>query len=309
MQFKKATRKQAKLRLEIQGPSGSGKTTGALIIATALSDKVAFIDTEYGSASLYSDKYNFDVLELDQFSPEHYVQAIKAAEANGYEVCIVDSMSHEWQYILEQVDKVANAKFRGNTYAAWSDLTPRHDKLVQAILQSKMHIIACSRSKTEYVETEKKGRKSYEKQGTKAVQREGLDYEFTIVFELSIDKHLVNCTKDRTSLFIDRDPFTIDQSTAKELSEWLAKGAPTKEPQPKNAKPDPRLTKLSNLLAQCDANGVQEFTASHPDSLVNMNVFEQTRKMLNSGELTPERAENAIQLFEPVAQFIYSKTS
>src|SRR6476620_3352664 len=130
--FQKAMRKTAKLRLGITGPSGSGKTWGALTIAKELGSKIACIDTEHGSASLYSDLCDFDVMELSApYSPERYIAAIKEAEKAGYEVLIVDSTTHEWNGaggVLELLDEIAKAKFKGNTWSAWNEMTPRHRK-------------------------------------------------------------------------------------------------------------------------------------------------------------------------------------
>ena len=163
MAFQKAVRKKAKLRLALTGPSGSGKTYGALQIAKGLGGKVACIDTEHGSASLYSDLVDFDVMELGApYSPERYIAAIKEAEAAGYDVLIIDSTTHEWSGsggVLELVDQVASSKFRGNTWSAWNDLTPRHRAFIDAMVQSKMHIIATGRSKTETAQVEENGRK------------------------------------------------------------------------------------------------------------------------------------------------------
>jgi DNA polymerase III delta prime subunit len=77
--FKKATKAQAKARLLFSGASGSGKTTAALTVAAQLGKKIAFIDTEAGSASLYADRFDFDVLELSPpYAPERFIEAIEA---------------------------------------------------------------------------------------------------------------------------------------------------------------------------------------------------------------------------------------
>jgi hypothetical protein len=120
MQFEKAARKKAKLRLALTGPSGSGKTYGALQIAKGIGGKIAVIDTEKGSASLYTHLAEFDVLELaPPFTPERFIEAVKAAEAGGYSTLIIDSITHEWSGsggCLELVDQVARAKFKGNSW-------------------------------------------------------------------------------------------------------------------------------------------------------------------------------------------------
>lgn len=148
--FKKAERKQAKLRLALAGPSGSGKTYSALLIAKGLGGKIAVLDTEKGSASLYADLVDFDVVDLmAPFTPERYIDVITAAEAAGYDTLVIDSYSHEWTGpggCLEANEALAHSKFRGNTWAAWNETTPRHRKLTNKILGSSMHIICTMRS-------------------------------------------------------------------------------------------------------------------------------------------------------------------
>ena len=236
--FKKAKRSLSKLRLAVQGPSGSGKTYGALMLAKGLGGKIAVIDTERGSASLYADLKGmpeFDVLDLDApYTPEKYIEAIHAAEDEGYDVLIVDSMTHEWDGqggCLELIDQIARAKYRGNTWSAWSELTPRHRRFVDAMLQSKCHIIATMRSKTETVQTENdKGKKVIQKLGMKAIQRDGMDYEFTVVFDLQSDGHFATVSKDRTALF--NDPIVLSEAVGAKIADWL-KSAHQEEAKPK----------------------------------------------------------------------------
>lgn len=239
--FKKAQRSLSKLRLAVQGPSGSGKTYGALMLAKGLGGKIAVIDTERGSASLYADLKGmpeFDVLELEApYTPEKYIEAIHAAEAEGYDVLIVDSMTHEWEGqggCLELIDQIARAKFKRNTWSAYSELTPRHRKFVDAMLQSKCHIIGTMRSKTETVQTENdKGQKVIQKLGMKAIQRDGMDYEFTVVFDLQADGHFATVSKDRTALF--NDPIVLTEEVGKQIANWLKSAKPEAEPKKEEA--------------------------------------------------------------------------
>jgi hypothetical protein len=230
--FQKATRKKSKLRLALTGPSGSGKTFGALTIARELGSRIACIDTENGSASLYSHLVDFDVLELSPpYSPERYIEAIRAAERAGYEVLIIDSATHEWSGnggVLELVDEVAKARFKGNSWSAWNEMTPRHRKFIDAMLQSKMHIIATGRSKTETAQIEENGRKKVAKLGMKTEQRDGFEYEFTIVLDIVHDGHYANASKDRTGMFVG-DPRPITADTGKRLLAWLESGAEPSE--------------------------------------------------------------------------------
>jgi hypothetical protein len=226
--FQKATRKTAKLRLGLTGPSGSGKTYGALTIARELGTKIACIDTEHGSASLYSDMADFDVMELSPpYSPERYIAAIKEAEKAGYEVLIIDSATHEWNGaggVLELLDEIARAKFKGNTWSAWNEMTPRHRKFIDTILQSSMHVITTLRSKTETAQVEENGRKKVVKLGMKAEQRDGIEFELTVVLDLTHDGHYAMASKDRTRLFAG-DPKPISAETGRKLLDWLNSGA------------------------------------------------------------------------------------
>ncbi|MCC8376427.1 hypothetical protein CKY10_12020 [Photorhabdus sp. HUG-39] len=229
MKFAKAMRKQAKLRLALTGPSGSGKTYGALTIAKGLGGTTAVIDTEKGSASLYSDRFNFDVLELSPpFTPERFIEAIGAAQDAGYNNLIIDSITHEWSGTggcLEMLDSLAKAKYRGNTWSAWSDITPRHNKFLDSILRSDMNIIATMRSKTETAQVDNgNGKKRVDKLGMKSEQRDGVEYEFTTVLDLNHGTHTATASKDRTGLFSNADFTVIDENTGKRLMDWLNDG-------------------------------------------------------------------------------------
>ncbi len=224
MQFKKAQRQQARLRLALAGPSGSGKTYGALLVAKGIGGRIAVIDTEQGSASLYDHLTDFDTLTLDPpYTPERYIAAIQAAVKGGYNVLIIDSMTHEWDGAggcLEANETLAHARMKGNTWAAWNETTPRHRAFVDCILQSPIHIICTMRSKTETVQGD--GKKVM-KLGMKTVQRDGTDYEFTTVLDLTHDNHYANASKDRTGLF--SQPEILSEATGKRVLAWLNSGA------------------------------------------------------------------------------------
>lgn len=224
LQLKKATRKQVKLRLNLSAPSGAGKTYSALRMAKGIVkdwEKIAVIDTENGSASLYSHLGEFSVIDLTPpFSPEKYIEALQICEQAGIECVIIDSSSHEWTTLLEQNEALANASFKGNTWAAWSKTTPRHDKFVNAVLHSNMHVITCTRSKTETVQ--EGGR--VKKVGMKDLQRDGWEYELTISLNIDRDSHLATPSKDRTNLFEGGQPFLITEETGEKIAEWCNSG-------------------------------------------------------------------------------------
>lgn len=224
MSFKKAERKQAKLRLALTGPSGSGKTYSALRLASGLGGRIAVIDTEHGSASLYSDVIDFDVMELHApYTPERYIDAIEAAELAGYDALVIDSYSHEWVGAggcLEANEELARAKYKGNTWSAWNETTPRHRRLIDKMLASPLHIICTMRSKTETVQGE--GKKVV-KLGLKSEQRDGTDYEFTVVLDIGHDGHMAVASKDRTRIF--KAPEVITEATGEKLLAWLNDGS------------------------------------------------------------------------------------
>ncbi|MFA6897210.1 MAG: ATP-binding protein [Patescibacteria group bacterium] len=229
--FRKAERKKAKARIALCSPSGGGKTHSALLIAKGMGGSIAVIDTENGSAQMEAGKKGipeFDVLTLESpFTVPKYIEAIHAAEEAGYDVIIIDSLTHAWAGsggLLEKKDKVSQLAGK-NSYTAWGEISPIHNLLIETMLQSKCHLIVTMRSKVEYVlEENEKGKMAPVKKGMAPIQREGMDYEFTICFDLEIGSHLATAPKDRTSLF-GMNPFVPSEKTGKELMAWLNGGA------------------------------------------------------------------------------------
>lgn len=226
MKLSKATRQQVKLRMGLSGASGFGKTYSALLLAYGMTNdwnKIAVIDTENNSASLYSDLGDYNVLALSApFSPERYIEAIKTCESAGMDVIIIDSITHEWEGVggcLQIVDSL------GGRFQDWSKVTPRHQAFINAILQSSCHIITTVRRKQDYDMTKnEKGYVQVQKVGTKEVTRDGFEYELTINFEFLNDKHMVRASKDRTSMFSGKPEFVITSETGRMILEWCNKG-------------------------------------------------------------------------------------
>ena len=252
MEFKKATKQTAKNKIALMGSSGSGKTYSALRLASGLGQKIAVIDTERGSASLYADKWNYDVLELEPpYTPQKYIEAIKAAEDAGYDVLIIDSLSHAWAGeggMLEMHDKATSAL--KNSWAAWREVTPWHNRLVDTIIGANMHVIATFRTRTAYeVQKTDDGKVKPVKIGLAPQFREGVEYEFTLVFELSQD-HVATATKDRTSLF-DGIHDVITEDTGQLIQQWLS-GVKSTPPQ-KTTQKKYSLDKIRERLAKVDS--------------------------------------------------------
>jgi hypothetical protein len=306
--FKRAERKRAKLRLAIIGPSGSGKTYSALLIAKGLGGKAALIDTERGSGSLYCDLLEYDTAELTPpFSPDRYISAIQAAEKMGYEVLIIDSLSHAWAGeggVLEFVDKASQAE--RNNFAAWRKASPIHNRLVDTMLMSNMHIIVTMRSKTawEVQKDERTGKTKPVKIGLAPVQREGLEYEFTCVLELSLEGHVATASKDRTRLF-DGKYFTPDMETGKSLNTWLNSGQnPSTPPQsPFQANPsesskpqmitEAQVKKINALASKMDLD--REEKIARINAWLKYNNNGNARDVSTTKDLTKDEASGLIE--------------
>jgi len=226
MKLTKAKRQQLKLRIGLSGPSGFGKTYSALLMAYGMTNdwsKIAVVDTENGSSNLYSHLGDFNVLTLmEPYSPERYIEALKACEQADIEVIIIDSITHEWQGkggCLEIHEKL------GGRFQDWSKVSPRHQAFIDAILNSKAHVITSTRRKIDYsLDVSNNGKTKVVKHGTKEITREGFEYELTVNFELINDKHLAKASKDRTGLFMDRPEFVINAATGKKLMNWCNEG-------------------------------------------------------------------------------------
>lgn len=222
MQLQNASRKKAKMKLGLQSPSGGGKTMSALLIAFGLCgdwSRIAVIDTENNSADLYAHLGAFKTLSLEPpYSPERYCEGINICLEAGIEVIVIDSTSHEWDNLLDY-----HSSLTGNSFTNWAKVTPRHEAFVNKILQSNAHFICTIRSKQEYVLSEKNGKHVPEKVGMKGVQRDTLEYEFTVVLELDM-KHLAKASKDRTGLFTGKPEFVPTIETGRAIAEWCNKG-------------------------------------------------------------------------------------
>ncbi len=224
MKLEKASKSKSYMRVALQGASGSGKTYSALRLAFGLTREhnIAIVDTENGSAHLYSSLGDYHVLQLSApFTPERYMEAIDVCIANGVHTIVIDSLSHEWEGnggVLEMHGSSSGS----NSFANWAKITPRHNALIQHILNAPAHIIVTLRSKQEYaLKKDDRGRTTPQKLGMKPIQRDGIDYEFTTVLAIDMN-HKAVAVKDRTGLFPLDTPFTITEEVGKRLLQWAS---------------------------------------------------------------------------------------
>lgn len=232
MGFKIARREKVYARIGLCGPSGAGKSHSALRVAKGLAGpggKILYICTEQGSAKLEAGKpgipeFGLEVLEKP-YTPQRYMALIDEAMSEKPDVLIIDSLSHAWAGqggVLEMVDRV---KSGGNNFTAWRELTPLHNRFVETILSVPSHVIVTMRTKTDYVtEKDDRGRMVVKKVGLAPVQRDGMEYEFTLVFDIDRDKHYATASKDRTSLFDAELGEVLTEQHGAKLRNWLNAG-------------------------------------------------------------------------------------
>jgi AAA domain-containing protein len=243
LQFRKATKRDARLRLAIAGPSGSGKTFTLLKLATELGGPIALVDTERGSAEKYADLFEFDTLKLESFSPDLMPPLIESAAAQGYKTLIIDSLSHFWTGTdgeLDQVEKV-RMRLRDNGFAAWREITPKHNRMIDAMLSAPLHILVSMRVKTEWIvdKDERTGKSKPRKVGLQPVMRDGIEYEFDVCGEMDQENTLV-ITKSRCPKLAGGVFPKPGRELAEILREWLS-GAPPPEDAPERPGSAPAL--------------------------------------------------------------------
>lgn len=278
--FQKATKAQLKARIALDGPSGSGKTFTALQWARILGDRIALVDTERGSASLYSDLVGFDTLRIaPPYDPARLIDAFKGAESEGYEVIVVDSLSHFWDGeggFLDIAD-AAGQRAQGNSWAGWKTATPQLRHLIDVMLGSELHVICTMRSRTEWAQeeyTDGSGRKKTKpvRIGMAPVMRSGMEYEFTLVGDLDLE-HRMTVSKSRCAPLADLviQPGRFD--AAEQFKVWLSAGEPVASRNAIDSLKD-RLNAISDRDARVAAKKAFADQFGNPDFLLESKVAE-----------------------------------
>ncbi len=239
---RRAVKSRVKLKLALDGPSGTGKTKGALALATFIAQQMAVargkpdswkilgIDTENESMALYADEYVFDHIPFRApFTSDRYKLAMQNGIIGGYDVVVVDSLSHQWEgsgSVRARKDALdmSGAKGASNQFSNWGKFSAEHTEFIEYLKSLDVHTICTMRSKMEYVLEEVDGKKVPRKVGLAPIQREGVDYEFSLVFDIGAD-HLANASKDRTSIFAGKGPVDLlEPGTARKIWDWLNSG-------------------------------------------------------------------------------------
>ncbi len=288
--FQKAVRRKVFLKLASTGPSGSGKTMGALLIAKGLiahlpartevhkdgsvKSRVCVIDSENESASLYAHIFDFDTAVIHPpFTVQKYQTAFDQAVRGGYDVVVADSISHVWAGdggLLEKKEGLDSGAQR-NKFSNWGVITKDHEKFKTSFLQAQIHCICTMRSKTEYLMTESNGQQKITKAGMAPIQRDGLEYEFTTVFDFDM-RNMATASKDRTRLFSTESAFKVTEETGKKIRAWLNEGVEAPAPTPVE-EPSSEPQRQTNHRPQNNQNQTknppasrQQNTSSQPEN-------------------------------------------
>lgn len=222
--FTPATRSGRKARIALVGPSGSGKTYTALGIASAFG-KAAVIDTENGSAELYSDLFDFDVMTMTPpYHPLRIPKGLAAAVEEGYDVVVVDSLSPFWSGTggtLELVDEVKARSKSNDGFGAWREVIPIQQQMVDALIQTPIHVIVTLRAKQAYeIQRDDKGKSKVVKLGLEPVQRDMLEYEFDVVGDIDMAHRLI-VAKSRLSDIADTVQMKAGAEFGELVRDWL----------------------------------------------------------------------------------------
>ena len=229
--FTRAQREQTNVLVSIVGPSGSGKTYSGLLMARGLAGpdgRIAVIDTEKKRAKHFADKIEFDHFDLSApFAPSRYVELIEAADANRYDVLVIDSDSHEWEGLGGVIEMAAAIEERTGKAGlhCWAKPKREHKRFVMAILQTNMHVICCSRAKEKFVQGRgKDGKTEIVSAGLVAIQEKDFIYEMTIGVMLDREHkaHMIKPCAGIEGRWKDDTPLTVEHGRL--LREWANEG-------------------------------------------------------------------------------------
>ena len=288
-QARKAEKRKLALKILLSGASGSGKTYSALRLATGIINKtggeIYLINTEGDRGEMYGNKFNYNIIDLPEpRSPENYMEAIQYCVDNGASVIIIDSLSHEWNYLNEQVNNMP-----GNSFNNWGKQKPRHRKLVDFIVETKVHLIATGRGKDEYVmENDEKTKKTQiKKVGVGVQQEKDTEYEYMVTFNIAQDTNVATAMKDNSGLFTNKYD-VLTEKDGEALYDWANGGEeriPTLE------------EKLRPLQKQVTDTAVKKGGSKNPSVVEVLKKYE----IINPSDcLNEEKLNNTLKELEKI---------
>ena len=273
--FQKAKREKIWVKALLAGPSGSGKSYTALRLATGMARKansrIAVIDTENGRIRYYANEFDFDDMQLDDFSPEAYIEAINAAVDAGYLILLIDGISPEWNWCNTTHDAMP-----GNSFTNWGKITPRHEKFMNKILESPIHIIATVRGKDVYSLEEKNGKQQPKKVGMGYQARTDTEYNYTVTWMLSQDSHIADVQKDNTHMFEGRYE-VLTEKDGDRLYAWANDGE-TAQAKPVKENKQVATASLPDVIGAIDA-----LAKSLPDAGIKKSTIVDTIRGVTGG--------------------------
>lgn len=229
LQIRKAVREQVYTKIALMGASGSGKSYSALRLAVGMKNrldelnkgnaKILMANTEGSRGVYYANEFDYDIVDMEPpYSPESYIELIEDAVEAGYSILILDSVSPEWEGKGGCLELHSLA---GGKVTDWKDISPRHEKFLDAIEKSSIHIIATLKGKDQYeIDKDDKGKVSVKKLGLGTRQREGFEYRFTCTFSVDQATHSATAQKDNTHIFEGNIGEVLTEKYGAKIIDW-----------------------------------------------------------------------------------------
>jgi hypothetical protein len=242
---------------------------------------ILLANTEQKRGYYYANEFTYDIVDIDApHEPEKYVELIDFAINEGYGILIIDSTSHEWEGRGGCLE--INQRLGGN-FQSWAKVTPRHDKFINAIADSPIHVIATMRGKDQYVMSQQEGKDGgkqstkVEKVGVGAKQRDGFEYEFTCTFLLDQKTNTAEVFKDNTHLFENEAAVKLTEDHGRKIIKWANSGAGYTPPSRSAKETDKPAAELSEARKSVIAAAKKKGGSKDPA------VMETMKKYVESG--------------------------
>lgn len=291
---KKAKREKIYPKIALIAPSGGGKTYSSLRLATGMVEeikketgneaKILMLNTEGARGRYYANEFDYDIVDLEPpYNPELFVEAVEFAVSEGYSILIIDSTSPEWDGpggCLELQQKA------GGTYQAWSKISPRHERFINAMSSSPIALIATMRGKDQYeVEKDERGKTNVKKIGAGAKQRDGFEYEFTCTFMIDQKTSTAEVQKDNTHIFENDPPQKLTENHGRKIMQW----ANTSADEPAET------AKFGQVVAEATGSNLADIKKEIVQWCKNLGGTKNTEMMEAIKKYVPSGNPNAIK--------------